>query len=43
MSGVAASIIYPTYRSEPGFEWLADSLAPQLGDAGDVRLGVLRD
>lgn len=41
MSGVAASIVYPTYRGEPAFEWLADSLAPQLGDADDVELIVV--
>jgi hypothetical protein len=38
MTGVVASIVYSTCRAEPAFEWLADSLAPQLGDADDVEL-----
>ena len=41
MSGVVVSIVYPTCRLEPAFEWFADSLAPQLGDGDDVEVIVV--
>jgi glycosyltransferase involved in cell wall biosynthesis len=36
-----ASILYSTYRAEPAFEWLVDSLARQLGDGDDVEVIVV--
>jgi hypothetical protein len=38
MSGAVATLVYLTYRSEPGFEWFADSLAAQLGPGDDIEL-----
>jgi len=35
------SIVYATGRAEPAFEWLADSLARQLGDGDDVEVIVV--
>jgi glycosyltransferase involved in cell wall biosynthesis len=37
----AASIVYCTCRAEPAFEWFAESLARQLGDADDVEVVVV--
>jgi hypothetical protein len=41
MTGAAASIVYSTYRTEPAFEWFAESLAAQIGDSDDVEVIVV--
>lgn len=41
MSAPAVSIVYPTVRHDPGFAWLADGLARQLGDGDDVEVIVV--
>lgn len=35
------SIVYPTARHEPGFDWFADGLARQLGEGDDVEVIVV--
>ncbi|MFI4923912.1 MAG: glycosyltransferase [Vicinamibacteria bacterium] len=41
MSTPSISVVFPTVRDDPAFDWFTDSLARQLGDADDVEVIVV--